>query len=855
MVVRCLAPTWALFSVPAQAASYAARLAADPAIRLRVEGAVDGGWLQQHAGNRRGARPATAASSVHQAGGAVGPAVGPADPLRHQQGTRPGSGTQGTGPAAPPPILASLRPWLAERLAALPGGGAPASVAGPFAAPAAAAVCDLTGGPIPAAAACLADWAARHTRAVARGGDQVPDCQWEVLIAYWAMENAGIADLYPRSRVQAEDLVAQAGFSARAARQGPCVAWQHGRGVMRPGVRIPGHSSARPALFTRTALRLTAATKSALGEAASCEERGHHTAGRAAAPAAQAAGHPAADPQQAAPGVGPGPDTGSVGTSGRPGDVAGRADPGRAPAADSAQQGAAGSDPQASTAAGGDHRARGRREGPRRGPPGPGGALAVDARGSAAVPAASGARPADGEARELVVLSLFDGLGAAALAIVSLLRRQGALHRCPRVWTVEPQDRLRDAVGRWWRTERRLHGGPLVEPLAGDPWDLLRGRGGALVPLLRQLPPGSLLLVVAGLPSRQLPPLGREGGAGLSGPDPCLLLLVPILRRLIAAWRPDVAVHAVVANAGATHHRFRDAVLWCLGLGGRPDHAHVVDSGGWSMFGRSGTFFSTLPPAPRADAAGTARRSDPWDEGWHAKGAVMPTITHPRSGPGEAVRYPARAYRPAYLVYGVRWAATPLSAMAAALEALIPDDMRPTWRGLCAGTDGPAAEQRQDALVAWMAGNEAVLGARPPNVRERARGMGVDAYLGGMGIDDYHTARALADAFDPDALAASVGRPLTRWLAGDPVDDVPAPGVSDLAGFFDGLRRQVADEGFVCPDSPFPLDLWAEVPAAETWGAPHGGRYQGPASRVPPASRPAGQGRGAGSARPQSRER
>ena len=75
----------------------------------------------------------------------------------------------------------------------------------------------------------------------------------------------------------------------------------------------------------------------------------------------------------------------------------------------------------------------------------------------------------------------------------------GALNRCPRIWTVEVQDHLREAVGRWWRTERRLRGGPLVEPLAADPWDLLRSRGGALAPLLRELSPGSLLLVVEGL--------------------------------------------------------------------------------------------------------------------------------------------------------------------------------------------------------------------------------------------------------------------------------------------------------------------------------------------------------------------
>ena len=233
-----------------------------------------------------------------------------------------------------------------------------------------------------------------------------------------------------------------------------------------------------------------------------------------------------------------------------------------------------------------------------------------------ASPVAANPRLPEREAGELAVLSLFDGVGTTALTVASVLRQQGAFHRCSRIWAVEVQDHLREAVSRWWRTQRRLCGGPLVEPLAADAWDLLRGRGAALAPLLRELPPGSLLLIVAGSPCQQLSPFSQGRGAvGLCGPDSCLFFLVPILRRLITTWRPDVTVHAVVENAGEMHQRFRDAILRCLGLNGRLDHAPVVNSRSWSRFNRCRTFFSTLPPAPRADAAGVARRRDPWDEG------------------------------------------------------------------------------------------------------------------------------------------------------------------------------------------------------------------------------------------------
>ena len=101
-----------------------------------------------------------------------------------------------------------------------------------------------------------------------------------------------------------------------------------------------------------------------------------------------------------------------------------------------------------------------------------------------------------------------------------------------------------------------------------------------------------------------------------------------------------------------------------------------------------------------------------------------------------------------------------------------------------------------------MSGNAAALGARPPNVRERAQGMGVGPYLNRMGIGEYQTAQALGDIFNPDALAACIGRPLARWLAGGPPEEIPAPNISELVGCFEGLRRQVVDEGFFCQDCP-----------------------------------------------------
>ena len=92
------------------------------------------------------------------------------------------------------------------------------------------------------------------------------------------------------------------------------------------------------------------------------------------------------------------------------------------------------------------------------------------------------------------------------------------------------------------------------------------------------------------------------------------------------------------------------------------------------------------------EVEGIARRQDPLDEGWHAKSVVPPDLTRPTSGPHEPICYPACHYKPEHLVYDRRWVATPLAGMAAALEGLMPDELRPAWRDLCAGAQGTAGE-------------------------------------------------------------------------------------------------------------------------------------------------------------------
>ena len=63
-------------------------------------------------------------------------------------------------------------------------------------------------------------------------------------------------------------------------------------------------------------------------------------------------------------------------------------------------------------------------------------------------------------------------------------------------------DRLAVPVAKYW-AGRRGPDGPRFERVAGDVWDLLRGRGRTLARLLTEVEPGAMLVVVGGSPCRR----------------------------------------------------------------------------------------------------------------------------------------------------------------------------------------------------------------------------------------------------------------------------------------------------------------------------------------------------------------
>eukprot|EP00969_Alexandrium_andersonii_P171090 7563504-Alexandrium_andersonii.AAC.1 len=100
----------------------------------------------------------------------------------------------------------------------------------------------------------------------------------------------------------------------------------------------------------------------------------------------------------------------------------------------------------------------------------------------------------------MALLSPFDGVGIARVALDVALRRGRCLPMLHTAWFVEIEDHLAEAVESYWDRRAALTGEAPYRRLAGDVWDIVRDGAGGLRRALGVIPCGSLLFIVAGSP-------------------------------------------------------------------------------------------------------------------------------------------------------------------------------------------------------------------------------------------------------------------------------------------------------------------------------------------------------------------
>ena len=217
----------------------------------------------------------------------------------------------------------------------------------------------------------------------------------------------------------------------------------------------------------------------------------------------------------------------------------------------------------------------------------------------------------------------------------------------------------------------------------------------------------------------------------------------------------------------------------------------------------------------------------------------FPVMCRSRERPHGRPQPPAWQLAPRYLVYrqGSLWDHVPRDEIYGRIRALMPAHLREGWRLICADAWHRDQGALMDATADWMVLAGAVHGFRPPTTAERARNMGMGAYLHQLDLPERDLYDAQGNSFDLGLLGACVGSTLAAWLRGEDVPRHRFPAVQAVLARYQEVRTAVEAAGHAPVTAPVPphviaalreIDASARVDSHRAVGplhcAAHGGR-------------------------------
>jgi len=133
-------------------------------------------------------------------------------------------------------------------------------------------------------------------------------------------------------------------------------------------------------------------------------------------------------------------------------------------------------------------------------------------------------------------------------------------------------------------------------------------------------------------------------------------------------------------------------------------------------------------------------------------------------------------------------------------------------------------------VVRWLATQGSSIGLRVPNARERARAMGMEAYIQGIALSDRAIFDAQGGASDRCFLGARCGRALTNWVTGGALAAHAFPSPASVIATYSRLLARVREcaeaAGAPLVDHPVPSALRGQllpIPRTEVpYAAEHG---------------------------------
>ena len=116
----------------------------------------------------------------------------------------------------------------------------------------------------------------------------------------------------------------------------------------------------------------------------------------------------------------------------------------------------------------------------------------------------------------------------------------------------------------------------------------------------------------------------------------------------------------------------------------------------------------------------------------------MPTMLRSRNRDSGPIRASSYQYAPRFLLYrrGSEFDHIPDHVLANAIKSKLPPEVRAGWMVIARNMVHGPSERSAEEAAAWISRHGKAAGFRTPNVRERARAMGMGSYLTELGLNE-----------------------------------------------------------------------------------------------------------------------
>ena len=341
------------------------------------------------------------------------------------------------------------------------------------------------------------------------------------------------------------------------------------------------------------------------------------------------------------------------------------------------------------------------------------------------------AKPEYGIPRLVFLISLFDGIGTATVAVTQLVLELGAIDRLGRAWFLERDQVIAQKVADHWARKAAAEHHAAYQCEGFDVWDLLRHECSRLLSGLNKIPVSSFVILVAGSPCTQPTFAGKFAGQlGICGKDSVAVFALPFIGFHIQLFRPDLLAHGLLENAGSMSEAVKKAICGALDFPLR--HAMTITPD-WTAFERSRHWFNTFGLWLENLKGGFPKpRKSPILRDWDFIGSQGPPLMRNRGVEGELVRIAFYQYGHLHLLWCKNeWGHVKPADRRRLVQARMPSNVATGWTKIHDSSDHSQISDKDPDVIAaitWLYSEGPQIGVRPSTSAEMARDFGLDCY-------------------------------------------------------------------------------------------------------------------------------